>query len=264
MSKHLMCKYSIHKKMSFKLDDLQVTDAAAIKEKFLTTGCSELDVILKGGIPCRGITQIYGAAGTGKTQLALQLCLSVQLPVTANGLAAETSFPSERLQQLLQNSEIAKTHSVNGDVIFVNHVATTDELELCLQRQVPALMNIHKIGLLVIDSIAAPYRVEDWKDQLQGRSKRNVGRQLHQLCKNNDLCVICINQVSAVIDNHSIISENAIEQPALGFTWSSMITSSIHFYRRNSKRYACIMLASHLPRITFQFMVTKSGVKVAQ
>ncbi|XP_070164724.1 DNA repair protein XRCC3 isoform X2 [Polyergus mexicanus] len=250
--------------MSFNMDDLLVTDAAAIREKFLTTGCPKLDAILKGGIPCRGITQIYGAAGTGKTQLALQLCLSVQLPVTAGGLGAETAFPSKRLQQLLHNSEIPKAHSVNGDVIFVTHIATIDELEVCLQRKVPALMNIHKIGLLIIDSIAAPYRVEDWKDQLQGKSKRDVGRQLHELCKNDDLCVICINQVSAVIDNHSIISENAIEQPALGFTWSSMITSSIYFYRRNSARYACIMLASHLPRITFQFIVSKSGVKVTQ
>jgi len=67
-------------------------------------------------------------------------------------------------------------------------------LELCLQHKVPILMNSRKIGLLVIDSIAAPYRVEDWKS---GRAKnlRNIGGYLHNLCKNDDLCVICINQV---------------------------------------------------------------------
>lgn len=65
-----------------------MTDAASIEERFLTTGCARLDAKLKGGIPCRGITQIYGAAGTGKTQLALQLCLTVQLPITAGGLGA--------------------------------------------------------------------------------------------------------------------------------------------------------------------------------
>lgn len=65
-----------------------MTDAAAIRERFLTTGCARLDAKLRGGIPCRGITQIYGAAGTGKTQLALQLCLTVQLPITAGGLGA--------------------------------------------------------------------------------------------------------------------------------------------------------------------------------
>ncbi|XP_012221734.1 DNA repair protein XRCC3-like [Linepithema humile] len=253
------------------MEDFLVTDAAAIREKFLTTGCSKLDATLKGGIPCRGITQIYGAAGTGKTQLALQLCLTVQLPATAGGLEAgaiyistETAFPSKRLQQLLDNSEITKTHSVTGDVIFVNHVATTDELELCLKNRVPLLMNVHKIRLLIVDSIAAPYRVEDWKNQLQAKSKRDVGRQLHKLCKNNDLCIISINQVSAVIDNHSLTSEAIDEQPALGFTWSSMVTSSIYFYKKDSLRYICIMLASHLPKITFQFEVTESGVRMIE
>ena len=57
-------------------------------EKFLTTGCPKFDALLRGGISARGITQIYGAAGTGKTQLALQLSLTVQLPVTENGFAA--------------------------------------------------------------------------------------------------------------------------------------------------------------------------------
>jgi RecA/RadA recombinase len=65
-----------------------VTEGTIITEKFLTTGCLKLDKILKGGIPCRGITQIYGAAGTGKTQLALQLCLTVQLPITIGGFGA--------------------------------------------------------------------------------------------------------------------------------------------------------------------------------
>lgn len=73
-----------------------------------------------------------------------------------------------------------------------------EELVLCLQRKVPMLMNTRKIGLLIIDSIAAPYRVEDWKEHLQGRSKRIIGRQLHELCKNDDLCVICINQVNTI------------------------------------------------------------------
>ncbi|XP_011165939.1 DNA repair protein XRCC3 isoform X2 [Solenopsis invicta] len=259
------------------MEDLLVTDAGSIKERFLTTGCSRLDAKLGGGIPCRGVTQIYGAAGTGKSQLALQLCLTVQLPITANGLEAgaiyictEAAFPSKRLQQLLENSKIAKTHSVNGDVIFVSHIATIEKLEDCLQRDVPVLMNARKIGLLIIDSIGALFRAEDLQEpdkiQLLSRSKRSIGRQLHELCKNDDLCVICINQVCAVIDGHRLITENATEQPALGFTWSSMITTSIYFYRnrRLSVRYACVMLASHLPRLTFQFEVNESGIRVIE
>lgn len=57
------------------------------KEKLLSTGYRKFDEYLQGGIPCRGITQIYGAASTGKTQLALQLCLTVQLPLSEGGLS---------------------------------------------------------------------------------------------------------------------------------------------------------------------------------
>lgn len=39
-------------------------------------------------------------------------------------ICTETAFPSKRLQQLLKKSEIAKTHSVNGDVILVDHIVT--------------------------------------------------------------------------------------------------------------------------------------------
>jgi hypothetical protein len=39
-------------------------------------------------------------------------------------ICTETTFPSKRLQQLIENSEIAKTYSISGDVIFVIHIAT--------------------------------------------------------------------------------------------------------------------------------------------
>lgn len=64
------------------------------RENFLTTGCSKFDKFLQGGISTRGITQIYGAASTGKTQLALQLCLTVQLPVAEGGFAAGNLYNS--------------------------------------------------------------------------------------------------------------------------------------------------------------------------
>lgn len=55
-----------------------------LNDNFLTTGCKIIDNLLRGGISRRGITQFYGIAGSGKTQLALQLCLTSQIP-TSNG-----------------------------------------------------------------------------------------------------------------------------------------------------------------------------------
>lgn len=52
----------------------------------LTTGCKFLDEALKGGILSHGITEISGESASGKTQLCLQLCLNVQLPLSHGGL----------------------------------------------------------------------------------------------------------------------------------------------------------------------------------
>lgn len=238
------------------------------RDKFLTTGCSKLDALLQGGITTRGITQIYGAASTGKTQLALQLCLTVQLPEVKGGFAAgavyvctESIFPSRRLQELIQKLDVTKKYGINGDLVFVEHVSTTDELETCLLHRIPILMSVKKIGLIIIDSIAAPYRVEDWNNESNNRSKslRTIGQQLHKLSKHN-ICIICINQVTAVIHN-SVLDDNVSERPALGTTWLSMITNSIYFYRINSLRYACIKLSSMLPQIIIPFEIEGSGVK---
>lgn len=42
---------------------------------------------VSGGLLTKGITEIVGESASGKTQVCLQLCLCVQLPVKYGGLA---------------------------------------------------------------------------------------------------------------------------------------------------------------------------------
>lgn len=51
-------------------------------------GCPLLDELLRGGLPVGVVTELSGESGAGKTQLALQLCLSVQFPAQHGGLGA--------------------------------------------------------------------------------------------------------------------------------------------------------------------------------
>ena len=55
------------------------------KEHRLSLGCQILDGFLRGGILREGITEITGESSSGKTQICLQLCLSVQLPPEHGG-----------------------------------------------------------------------------------------------------------------------------------------------------------------------------------
>lgn len=54
----------------------------------LSVGCPLLDELLRGGLPVGVVTELSGESGAGKTQLALQLCLSVQFPAQHGGLGA--------------------------------------------------------------------------------------------------------------------------------------------------------------------------------
>ena len=51
----------------------------------ITTGASKLDTLLGGGIESQSITEVYGEFRTGKTQLCHTLCVTAQMPKSANG-----------------------------------------------------------------------------------------------------------------------------------------------------------------------------------
>lgn len=62
------------------------------KWKRIAFGCKSLDELTMNGVPTQGIIEICGEAGSGKTQLCLQLSLTVQLPEQYGGLSRGTLF----------------------------------------------------------------------------------------------------------------------------------------------------------------------------
>ena len=58
----------------------------------LTTGSSELDGLLKGGIETGSITEIFGEFRTGKTQLCHTLCVTCQLPMEQGGCEGKAMY----------------------------------------------------------------------------------------------------------------------------------------------------------------------------
>ncbi|XP_041069845.1 DNA repair protein XRCC3 isoform X3 [Carcharodon carcharias] len=104
----------------------------------LSMGCPVLDLLLGGGIPLMGITEIVGESSAGKTQICMQLCLSVQFPSSYGGqdagavyVCTEDTFPNKRLQQLIAFQSMLRADVpadiVNnikfGNNIFIEHVA---------------------------------------------------------------------------------------------------------------------------------------------
>ena len=103
----------------------------------LTTGSKALDSLLGGGIETQAITEFYGEFGSGKTQIAHQLAVNVQLPEEQGGLNGsaiiidtENTFRPERIvemanalgiepEEALKNIHVARAYNSNHQMLLV-------------------------------------------------------------------------------------------------------------------------------------------------
>eukprot|EP01043_Picozoa_sp_COSAG02_P035752 COSAG02_NODE_2579_length_8493_cov_28.456040_10_plen_440_part_00 len=209
---------------------LEPRPAGSMRVVRLTSGCDVLDRVLHGGFPCGELSEVAGEASCGKTQICLQLLLAAQLPRHLGGLegsaiyiSTEGQLPRQRLEQIAMERPSFRQHFQLVDPLahlFIKQVHTADELGLLL-RQLPQLIekqldaaaqahtsrqSTRPIRLVVIDSIAAPYRSETG---IGGASNRRTlellshGARLKKLAnaggRENSLAVVLTNQVTAVM-----------------------------------------------------------------
>nr|XP_045623937.1 DNA repair protein XRCC3-like [Procambarus clarkii]XP_045623945.1 DNA repair protein XRCC3-like [Procambarus clarkii]XP_045623955.1 DNA repair protein XRCC3-like [Procambarus clarkii] len=209
----------------------------------ITSGCRLLDDFLGGGIPVRGITEVAGESGSGKTQLALQLSLHVQLSPSSGGLGkgvayicTESQFPAARLQQLIKHMQRnhPKGPKSYSDNIFIHHVPDMDSLVDCVRYQLPHLVPSRQVGLVVIDSVAAAFRAEDGTDLNKTTALQTLGYRLHQLASSHKIAVLAINQVTATMGKQDLYGLTASITPALGLSWSNLVTTRLMLTRSSS------------------------------
>ncbi|KAM4528719.1 DNA repair protein XRCC3 [Fundulus diaphanus] len=216
----------------------------------LGTGCPVLDRLLRGGLPVGGVTELSGESGAGKTQLGLQLSLSVQYPVEHGGLSAgamyictEDPFPIKRLQQLISEQCVLRSDVppsvISGlqfsDHIYVEHTADLDSLQVCLSRRAPLLLAQGLVRLVVVDSVAALFRSEFQADDWLERNKQllTFSSMLHHLSQEFTTPVLCINQVTDVFkqSSSSVSSSSSSVSPALGLAWANQVTVRLMMQR---------------------------------
>ncbi|KAK5865571.1 hypothetical protein PBY51_019834 [Eleginops maclovinus] len=199
----------------------------------LSVGCPILDELLRGGLPVEGVTELSGESGAGKTQLALQICLSVQYPTQYGGLNAgavfictEDSFPVRRLQQLIQGQSCLRSDvppslisSLNfSDRVYIEHAADLASLQVCVSRRVPLMLARGLVRLVVVDSVAALFRSDfldsDWLER--NKQLLTFSSALHHLSREYSTPVLCINQVTDVFSSSdSLCPQSNIGTPTV-------------------------------------------------
>lgn len=135
---------------------------------YITTGSSELDKLLGGGLETRSITEIFGEFRTGKTQLCHTLAVTCQLTISKDAggggaagkclyIDTEGTFRPERLLA------VAERYGLDGEEVLNNVAcarAYNSDHQTALLIQASAMMSEAKYGLLIVDSATALYRTD--------------------------------------------------------------------------------------------------------
>jgi len=236
-----------------------------IKIKKLTTGSKALDALLGGGIETNAISEAHGSFGSGKSQLAMQLAVNVQLPENMGGLNGtcvfvdtESTFRPERIVELAKALELNPDNILKN--IFVGRAFNSDH-QILLAEKVKDVVKEKNVKLLVIDSITSQFRSDyTGRGELAPRQQK-LNRHLHALQRMADtynIAVFVTNQVMARPDILFGDPTTPIGGHVLGHA------AMFRLYLRKSKqekRIARLIDSPYLPEGEAVFKVVTEGVR---
>ncbi len=237
------------------------------KRPTITTMSTNLDGILNGGIPLGMITEFSGSFGSGKTQLCLQLCLTVQLDKSEGGVEgsayfidSENTFSAARLAEMAN----APDYPLEPKKVLKNiHVAKAfnADHQASLVQQVESLIEEENIRILIVDSIASHFRSEFIGKETLVRRQQLImqhAQQLQKIAEIGQVAVVVTNQVLANPD--AVLSGNI--EPALGFAWGHRPAHRIFLRKtRSTARIARIFDSPYLPEREAVFHITPYGIR---
>ncbi len=163
----------------------------------ISTGLQKLDEFLSGGIPSSVITDIYGANGTGKTQLLWQISINViKQGGTVLYLDTTGGFRPERILEMQKHQ---KLEGQILDKITVSRITNTSE-------QINSIKNFKEMNfsLIAIDNITDLFSYEYTTEKSIFKKNSLFMKHLHDLSLiaiNNDIPIVITNMVRNIGDN---------------------------------------------------------------
>jgi DNA repair protein RAD51 len=232
----------------------------------LSTGSTELDRILGGGIETGSITELFGEFRTGKTQLCHTLCVMCQLPVSNGGgegralfIDTEGTFRPERL------TEIAARFGLKGEDVLDNVAyakAFNSDHQMTLLEQAAGLLATDRYSLIVVDSATALFRTDyTGRGELALRQQKLAQflRRLQRLADEFGVAVVITNQVTAKVDGMAFGPQI---MPIGGNIIAHMSTTRLFFKKGRGEQRICKVYDSPcMPEEEATFMIGPDGIK---
>ncbi|MDI6820429.1 MAG: DNA repair and recombination protein RadA [Candidatus Hodarchaeaceae archaeon] len=232
---------------------------------WITTGGKQLDNLLGGGIETRAITEVFGEFGSGKSQLAHQLCVNVQLPPEQGGLSGkavfidtENTFRPERILDMAAGAGLNPTDALRN--ILVARSYNTDQ-QLLIAEKAEEIIGKEGVRLLVVDSLTSHFRAEFVGRGTLADRQQKLARHLltlHRIADLKDIAVFVTNQVQARPDLFFGDPTRPIGGHVLGHSATTRV------YLRKSKggrRIARVVDSPNLPEGESIFVITEQGIR---
>ncbi|KAK0197350.1 Rad51B protein [Armillaria mellea] len=235
-------------------------------EEKITTGDEHLDHALGGGIRIGMLWEVVGESAAGKTQLALQLSLLVQIPPRLGGLLGSTCYlttssvlPTARLLNILDAHPLLAPSLCGLHDVHTMSCPTIPVLIHVLSGTLPQFVDSKltdpaskPVKLLVIDALGELFHTTD-KTTTQTLVQRSrdiaeVSSLLHILSSKykiafdrepveaNDNSVSYSDESRWFGRGDSIPGEDR-KEASLGLVWANQINARIQLSRTSRRRY---------------------------
>jgi len=207
----------------------------------ISTGLQKLDDFLSGGIPNGVITDIYGASGTGKTQLLFQICINA-IKNGGNVLYQDTtgSFRPERILEIQKQQNL--TYDIL-DKITVSRITNTSE-----QIKSIDIMNASNFSLIIIDNITDLFSYEYTKDDTIFEKNSIFVKYIH------NLSLVAINKKIPVVITNMIRNIDGMEMENMKTAIDPLTHIKIKLTKTSSKFYAEIRWLLHQTQFSYKIL----------
>ena len=235
----------------------------------LSIGSTEFDALLGGGVESQGITEFFGEFGSGKSQIAMQLAVNVQLPKEQGGLDGycvfidtENTFRPERIRQMAEAKGLDPDEALRK--IMVARAYTSDH-QMLLAEKVSDLIKKKKVPvkLIIVDSMTGLFRSEYAGRGTLAVRQQKLNRHIHTLQKLADLHNVAIYITNQVMSRPDVFFGNPTA--AIGGHVLAHASQFRAYLRKGKagKRIARLIDSPYLPEGEAIFKVTEKGVEDA-
>ncbi|MFP4116118.1 MAG: DNA repair and recombination protein RadA [Candidatus Aenigmatarchaeota archaeon] len=173
----------------------------------ITTGSEEIDELIGGGVETQTLTEAYGSYGSGKTQLAFQLAVNVQMSGEDGGLDGgcvfidtENTFRPERIKEIAETRDMDPEEVL--DNIYVARAYNSDH-QMVLTNEADEILEENDIGLVVVDSLTGQFRADYTGRGDLAERQQKLNRHLHdlqRLAEVHNVAIFVSNQVMSKPD----------------------------------------------------------------